>query len=214
MVACSFIQAFCLAKGVTAVFDKSSCRLCWDIWQYACWHYCSGHFWYDIRKDTRKKMAAKVKAVIRNTMLVKLMQLGPSYRNDKRTGNLQSLITDGVESFEAFLVQYLPQTVVVFVTTLFSTVYLWTLDWAVGLLVLIMAILAIAVPHLFMPAVSKVMIEYWQNYADLNAQYIDSMQGMNTLKSMGVSKREGKKLAERAWGFAGESMKKSGNFPV
>ena len=66
---------------------------------------------------------------------------------------------------------------------------------------MIMAILAIAVPHLFMPAVSKVMIEYWQNYADLNAQYIDSMQGMNTLKSMGVSKREGKEAGGACLGI-------------
>lgn len=210
MVACSFIQAFCLAKGVTAVFDKKQLSAVLGYLAVCLLALLFRSFLVRYQEGYAKKMAAKVKAVIRNTMLVKLMQLGPSYRNDKRTGNLQSLITDGVESFEAFLVQYLPQTVVVFVTTLFSTVYLWTLDWAVGLLVLIMAILAIVVPHLFMPAVSKVMIEYWQDYADLNAQYIDSMQGMNTLKSMGVSKREGKKLAERAWGFAGESMKNLG----
>lgn len=210
MVACSFIQAFCLAKGVTAVFDKKQLSTVFGYLAVCLLALLARSFLVRYQEGYAKKMAAKVKAVIRDTMLVKLMQLGPAYKNDKRTGNLQSLITDGVESFEAFLVQYLPQTIVVFVTTLFSTIYLWTLDWVVGLLVLIMAVLAIVVPHLFMPAVSRVMIEYWQDYADLNSQYIDSMQGMNTLKSMGVSKREGKKLAERAWRFAGESMKNLG----
>ncbi len=210
MVACSFIQAFCLAKGVTAVFDGEELSLvlrylaiCLIALLFRC-------FLVRYQEGYGKKMAAKVKAIIRNTMLEKLMQLGPAYKNDKRTGNLQSLITDGVESFEAFLVQYLPQTVVVFVTTVFSTIYLWHLDTSVGILVLAMAILSIVVPHLFMPAVSRVMIEYWQDYADLNSQYIDSMQGMSTLKSMGVSKREGEKLSRRAWGFAGESMKNLG----
>lgn len=210
MVGCSFLQAFCLAKGVTAVFDG---REMTRVLQYLA--VCLGaillrSFLVRYQEGYSKKMAAKVKAIIRNTMLEKLMQLGPAYKNDKRTGNLQSLITDGVESFEAFLVQYLPQTVVVFITTLFSTIYLWYLDRSVGILVLLMAVFSIVIPHLFMPAVSRVMIEYWQDYADLNSQYIDSMQGMSTLKSLGVSKREGEKLSKRAWGFAGESMKNLG----
>ena len=154
-----------------------------------------------------RKMAAKVKAVIRNQILDKVMMLGPAYRNSQRSGSLQSLVTDGVESFEPFLTQYLPQTVVVLFTTLFSTIYMWTLDRSVGILVLVMAVLSVLIPHLFMPAVSKVMIEYWQDYAELNAGYIDHMQGMSTLKSLGASKRAGKKLADRAWHFAAESMK-------
>ena len=40
------------------------------------------------------------------------------------------------------------------------------------------------------------MIEYWQEYAQLNSQYIDDMQGMSTLKSLGASQREGKRLSK------------------
>ena len=106
-----------------------------------------------------------------------------------------------------FLVQYIPQIAVVAVTTAFSALWMWHLDRTVGLLVLGMTVLSIVIPHLFMPAVSRVMIEYWQDYADLNARYIDCMQGMGTLKSLGASAREGEKLSRRAWHFAGESMK-------
>ena len=60
-----------------------------------------------------KKYAAKVKNEIRSQILDKIMVLGPSFKNDQRTGNLQSLITDGVESLEAFLTQYIPQIAVV-----------------------------------------------------------------------------------------------------
>lgn len=49
-----------------------------------------------------EKYAAKVKNEIRSQILDKIMILGPSFKNDQRTGNLQSLITDGVESLEAF----------------------------------------------------------------------------------------------------------------
>ena len=33
-----------------------------------------------------------------------------------------------------------------------------------------------------MPFSRKSTVEYWKSYAILNAQYIDAMQGMNTLK--------------------------------
>lgn len=207
MVILSFIQAFCLARGVTAVFDKSPYLVIFRYLAVCMLVLVLRSLLVRYQEGYAKKMAAKVKAVIRNVALEKLMQLGPAYKNDKRTGNLQSLLTDGVEAFEPFLVQYLPQTVVVFCTTLCSALYLWYLDSSVSILILCMAILSVFIPHLFMPAVSRVMIAYWQDYAELNSQYIDSMQGMNTLKSMGASQREGKRLEKKAWKFAAESMK-------
>lgn len=207
IVACSFTQAFFLAKGVTAVFDGVAFRNI-GFWFTLCLIVLLIRAWFSrYQEGYTKKMAAKVKNKVRCDILRKLMALGPAYKNDKRSGNLQSLITDGIESLEVFLTQYLPQTVVVLATITFSTVYMWSLDWSVGVLMLLMAVISIIVPHLFMPAVSRVMIKYWQDYADLNSQYIDDMQGMSTLKSLGVSRREGEKLSKRVWAFAGESMK-------
>lgn len=210
IIGCSFTQAFFLAGGVAAVLDGDPVKRAgiYFLGVLAALIVRAGFVRY--QEGYVKKMAAKLKKEIRGALLNQLMNLGPSYRNDRRSGSLQSLITDGVESFEPFLTQYLPQTVVVLATTAFSTVYLWSLDWTVGVLVLGMAVLSIVIPHLFMPAVSRVMIEYWQDYAQLNAQYVDDMQGMSTLKSLGASKREGERLEKKAWGFAGESMKNLG----
>lgn len=208
IVACSFAQAFFLAEAVTAVLQGREEAGYWFLAALAA---LLARAWFvRYQEGYVKKMAARVKGIIRDAMLEKLLELGPAYRNDKRSGSLQSLITDGVESFEPFLTQYLPQIVVVLLTTTFSTIYMWSLDWSVGALVLGMAFLSILIPHLFMPAVSKVMIAYWQDYAQLNAQYIDDMQGMSTLKSLGASRREGEKREREAWGFARESMRNLG----
>lgn len=129
---------------------------------------------------------------------------------DQRTGNLQSLITDGVESLEAFLTQYIPQIAVVVFTTIFITSFMCRLDRTVGILLLFMSAVTVIVPHVFMPAVSDVMVLYWKEYAQLNAQYIDDMQGMSTLKSLGVSRKEGRRLQTQAIGFAAESMRNLG----
>lgn len=210
VVAASFAQALLLARAVTKVFDRAP-----SLQVILCFLACLlvlllRAYLLRCQEGYTKKMAAKVKGLIRSAMLEKLTELGPAYQKEKRSGNLQSLITDGVESFEPFLTQYFPQTLVVFLTTLFTALYLWFLDASVGLLVLVMAGLSVIIPHLFMPAVSRVMIAYWRDYAELNAQYIDDLQGMSTLKSMGASGREKERLKNKAWAFAGESMKNLG----
>nr|WP_257786424.1 ABC transporter transmembrane domain-containing protein [Clostridium formicaceticum] len=54
------------------------------------------------------------------------------------------------------------------------------------------------------------MLEYWQSYAKLNAQYIDAMQGMTTLKVFQASKHKGQELEEEAKGVYNRSMKSLG----
>lgn len=207
ITALGFAQAWFVARAITVLIGGRAVSDALLFLLGALWALLLRMVLVRLQEGFSKKMGAKVKAVIRTRILDRLMRLGPAYTNDRRSGDLQSLVTDGVESFEPFLVQYLPQIAVVAVTVMVSAIWMWRLDRLVGLLVLTMAALSILIPHLFMPAVSRVMIEYWQDYADLNAQYIDCMQGMSTLKSLGVSRRTGETLAGRARNFAAESLK-------
>lgn len=210
IVACGFAQAFFLAQAVTAFIQKDSLSLIMKWLLLDAVALGLRAFLLRLQEVFLKLFAAKLKTIIRDQMLDKLMDLGPAYKNDRRTGNLQSLITDGIESLEPFLTQYLPQTVVVLVVTVFVTWYMWRMDHVVGLIIFAMAVVSVVVPHLFMPAVNEAMVLYWQEYAELNAQYIDSMQGMTTLKALGASKREGKRLEQEAHAFARESLRNLG----
>ena len=131
-----------------------------------------------------------MKNEIRSQILDKIMVLGTSFKNDQE--NRKSPVTDyrwrGIAG--SLLTQYIPQIAVVVFTTIFITSFMCRLDRTVGLLLLFMSAVTVIVPHIFMPAVSDVMVLYWKEYAQLNAQYIDDMQGMSTLKSLGVSRKE------------------------
>ena len=210
IVGAQFSQTWFLAKMVIAVCEKRDMKeilLCF-LAEFLSLFIRASLIKY--QEYFLKKYAAKVKNEIRGQILDKIMVLGPSFKNDQRTGNLQSLITDGVESLEAFLTQYIPQIAVVVFTTIFITSFMCRLDRTVGLLLLFMSAVTVIVPHIFMPAVSDVMVLYWKEYAQLNAQYIDDMQGMSTLKSLGVSRKEGRRLKTQAIGFAAESMRNLG----
>lgn len=208
--ATGFLQAFFIAMGISAVFDDRNIKKVGMFLVSTLFVLVIRVLIIRYQEGYTKKMAAKVKGTIRNCMLEKLMLLGPGYQNNRRSGNIQSLLTDGVESFETFLASYIPQIGVVVISIVTVVTYIITLDSTVGIIILLMAILSIIIPHFFMPSISRVMIEYWKAYAFLNAQYIDTMQGMSTLKAFGASKRMGNQLAQEAKNFAKESIRNTG----
>lgn len=209
-VSCGFFQAFMVAGTVAVVLQRKGPEVIFSYLAGALVSILAKAFLARYHEGYTKKMSAKVKGAIREELLEKLMKLGPAYQNTRRSGNVQSLITDGVESFEAFLVNYIPQTGVVFLSAAAVICYISSLDRIVGLMIFGSAVLSIIVPHFFMPAVSRVMIEYWQSYAHLNAQYIEAMQGMNTLKAFHAGKKTLRQLKEDSDHFADESIRNTG----
>ncbi|WP_347490635.1 ABC transporter ATP-binding protein [Desulfoscipio sp. XC116] len=208
--AAGFLQAFMVAGVINAVFNRRPYAEIMPFIAGVLFAILFKAFWVRYQEGFAKKMGAKIKRNIRQTLIEKLLRLGPAYQDGKRSGGIQSLVTDGVESFEVFLVQYIPHIFVVLISVGAAITYIFMVDPFVSVLILLAAVLAIIVPHLFMPAISKLMIEYWQSYAHLNAQYIDAMQGMSTLKAFNVSKRTQQNLNKDARRFAKSSIDNTG----
>ncbi len=187
-------QAICLARGTSLVFRRTSFREA-AVWYIgvACLILIRAMLTCFLEGYT-KQTAGKVKTILRERMIEKLLLLGPAYQADKRSGKLQSLITDGVEYLEPYLVNYIPQIFVVAFSVIPMVIYILQLNWISGLILVIAVVLAIVVPHIMMPFTSKASIGYWREYAVLNAQYVDTMQGMNTLKLFAADGYKGEEL--------------------
>ncbi|MDR1576211.1 MAG: ABC transporter ATP-binding protein/permease [Treponema sp.] len=148
-----------------------------------------------------KVMAAKVKTKIRFLVFDKILRLGPGYIHHQRSGRIQSMTLDGIESLEPFLVNYVPHIVSIAITGFAIGLYLFRLDWLTGLATIVAMLLCVGVPYLTVPLVSRSIVSYWRSYASLNAQYVDSIQGMNTLKAFNAGKKKGAELAADALDF-------------
>jgi ABC-type multidrug transport system fused ATPase/permease subunit len=148
-----------------------------------------------------KVMAAKVKTKIRFLVFDKILRLGPEYVYNKRSGQLQSIALDGIESLEPFLVNYIPHILCVAVTGFAIGAYLYSLDWVTGLVLIVTMLLCVTVPYLTVPIVAKSIVHYWTSYATLNAQYVDALQGMTTLKAFNAGTLKGDELAGNALDF-------------
>ncbi|MDR1030458.1 MAG: ABC transporter ATP-binding protein/permease [Treponema sp.] len=148
-----------------------------------------------------KIMAAKVKTKIRFLVFDKILRLGPGYMHHQRSGRIQSMVLDGIESLEPFLVNYVPHIISIAITGIAIGAYLFHLDWLTSLVVIIAMILCVGVPYLTVPLVSRGIVSYWRSYASLSAQYVDSLQGMNTLKAFNAGEKKGTELAADALDF-------------
>lgn len=128
------------------------------------------------------KAAGAAKITIRQAVYDKLVKLGPAYKESIPTAKAVQISVEGVEHLESYFGSYLPQLFYALVAplTLFACLAPLCLPAAIALLVCvpfipasIMAVQKIA---------KRTMKRYWGSYTDLGAMFLESIQGLTTLK--------------------------------
>ena len=142
--------------------------------------------------------SAAVKVALRQRLYRALLALGPGYMERTRTGTVQSTLVDGVEALEAYMGYYLPQSIVAVAVPLAVVVYICFLSPLVGVVVLVCVLAVPLVPRLWDGLLGEFGQRHWLAYTDLNAQFVDSMQGMVTLKALNASEHRGRVLQNAA----------------
>ncbi len=142
--------------------------------------------------------AAQVKVALRQRLYLALLALGPGYMERTRTGTVQSTLVDGVEALESYMGYYLPQSIVAVVVPMAVVAYIFVLSPLVGVIVLVCVLAVPLAPRLWDGLLGEYGRRHWGAYSELNAQFVDSMQGMVTLKALNASERRGRVLQDAA----------------
>ncbi len=142
--------------------------------------------------------AAAVKQTLRKRLYAHLLALGPGYLERNRTGAVQSTLVDGVEGLEAYTGYYIPQMLIVIIAPIGILLYLANIDWMVSLVIALALLLVAAGPQVYQRWLGERGVRHWDAYSDMNAQFLDSMQGMVTLKAFNASARRGEELRRNA----------------
>ena len=122
----------------------------------------------------------------------------PGYADRNRTGDVVLTIVEGIERLETFFGQYLSQIIVSAIAPIAIFVYMVTLDLYIALIFLLFAFMALVVPAMFYRWNRDSSYRRRRSYGDLGSDFLDSVQGLATLKAFGQSKSRGKALAQRA----------------
>ncbi|HEY3478169.1 MAG TPA: thiol reductant ABC exporter subunit CydD, partial [Streptomyces sp.] len=134
------------------------------------------------------RAGAAVKSQLRGRLLERATALGPSWLSTRRSGELTTLATRGVDALDDYFARYLPQlglAVVVPAVVLARIVYA---DWISALTIA----LTLPLIPLFMVLVGwatrERMDRQWRMLARLSGHFLDVVAGLPTLKVFGRAK--------------------------
>jgi ATP-binding cassette subfamily C protein CydCD len=141
-------------------------------------------------------VAVRIKTDLRERLFAHILKLGPAYSRGQRTGELTTAAVEGIEALDAYFSQYLPQLVVTALIPLSILFFVFPIDLLTGFVFLITAPL---IPF-FMIIIGKgaeaVTKRQYETLRLLSAHFLDSLQGLTTLKLFGQSKGQAKNIAK------------------
>jgi len=152
------------------------------------------------------RAAAGVKHEIRCRVFGRLMDRGPVAAGRERTGELVTLLTDGVEALDAYLAQYLPQLVLAGVIPLTVAAVVLTRDPLSGVVLILTAPLIPVFMYLIGRTADARSRRQWLDMARLSAFFLDTIQGLVTLKILGRSRAQIEAIGRVSDAFRSSSM--------
>jgi len=140
-------------------------------------------------------VAVKIKTDLRERLFNHILNLGPAYTRSQRTGDLTTAAIEGIEALDAYYSQYLPQLVITALVPISILIFVFPMDLLSGFIMLVTAPL---IPF-FMIMIGKgaeiVTKRQYDTLSRLSSHFLDSLQGLTTLKLFGRSKSHAKNIA-------------------
>jgi ATP-binding cassette subfamily C protein CydD len=132
--------------------------------------------------------AIRVKREVRDALTGVLLRISPANPGQERTGELVNTATEGVEALDAYYSQYLPQLALAALVPLMLLVAVFPRDTLTGVVLLVTAPLIPLFMYLIGTLAESVTRKQWQALSRLSAHFLDSLQGLTTLKMLGRSR--------------------------
>ncbi|WP_026873386.1 ABC transporter ATP-binding protein [Inquilinus limosus] len=142
--------------------------------------------------------ASRVQARLRRTIFDRIAALGPGTVARRRSGALTLSLIDGVEQLEVYFGQFLPQFLISLLTPVLIFAAIAFVDLPVAAVMLAFALIALFGPALWHRHETGSSLQLRQVYADFAAEFLDSVQGLATLKAFGQSKARAAVLEAKA----------------
>src|SRR5262245_30842230 len=193
-VACGIARLASLGWLIGAVFDGLSVvELALPIAVAAVLMMLRGALEY-ARTMIAHRTAHKVQVRLRRTVYDRIVALGPEGVGRSRSGALTLALTDGVEQLETYFGQFLPQFLIAGLTPWLLFAVIAGIDVPVALVMLGFALIALFAPAIWHRLDTRNSQKLRSVYSRYAAEFLDSVQGMATLKAFGQSGARGDRL--------------------
>jgi ATP-binding cassette subfamily C protein CydCD len=150
------------------------------------------------RTMTAHRTAAAVQVTLRERLYEHVIALGPAHFGRERTGATLLTLIDGVEQLETYFGQYLPQLCVAALAPLGIFAFVAFLDLPLAGALFGFAVFTLIAPTAFHRWDRRAAQSRQTSYANYGAEFLDSVQGLGTLKAFGQSTARARELGAKA----------------
>ncbi len=141
-------------------------------------------------------IARGIKTSLRISLFDHLFELGPSAVQSEKTAELSTTALAGVDSLEAYYSQFLPQLVLAALIPLAVLLFVFPRDLLSAIVLLVTAPLLPLFMILIGRASERLTSRRWAALGRLSHFFLDTLEGLSTLKLFGQSHGWSKKLRE------------------
>ena len=151
-------------------------------------------------------LARRIKDELRQALFERILADGPAAARGERSGELTSVLIEGIEALEAYFSQYLPGLALAALVPLTCLVFIFPLDPLSAAILLVTAPLIPLFMVLIGSAAQALTRRQWQTLSRLSAYFLDVLQGLATLKLFGRSQAQAKTIATQSERFRQATM--------
>jgi ATP-binding cassette subfamily C protein CydD len=190
------VQAWLLARVVSAVITRHQHLA--DVWGYLAAMLPIFALRFALMRASENvafEAAAQVRRDLRGRLYEHLQALGPLWLTRQSSGDIANTIVTGIDALEAYYARYLPNMSLTALVPLSILVFVLPQDWVSGLVLLLTAPLIPIFMILIGKGTETLNQQQWQLLSRMSARFLDSLQGLTTLKLFGVSRHEAEVVA-------------------
>lgn len=150
---------------------------------------------------------AELRQSLRSRLLAHIHALGPAWLKGQSSGELANSVVDGIEALEGFYARWLPNRALTSLLPVLILVVVFPSDWVSGIALVVTAPLIPIFMILIGKGAEELNQRQWRQLARLSARFLDSLQGLTTLKLFNAARREAAVVARLSEEYRLSTMK-------
>ena len=156
--------------------------------------------------EVEYRCTAKARQSLRAGIFSKVLALDVG--NIEKIGPVSAITSsvDGVESMQVYYSKYLPGLLYSLIAPFYLFFQLQQVSFSSAILLFAVSLLLLPVNNIFRRHIEKLKTEYWSSLEDLTGYYLESVQGLTTLKLFGQDENRTRVLAKKSRGFNNKIM--------
>jgi ATP-binding cassette, subfamily C, bacterial CydCD len=166
-----------------------------------------------VTEQASSSISRKIKCWLRINTAERLMAAGPVDPTghvqdlDNHTGEITSVLAEGVEKLDSFYSQFLPQLILAAAVPLMILGFIFKLDPVSGFVLLFTAPLIPVFMYLIGSYANKLSQKQWRSLSRMSAYFLDVIQGLTTLRALGRSREQTSVIARFSDRFRNAAMR-------